>query len=493
MIPTKRLNIGWALISALNFSSLAHAADELFISEYLEGSSLNKAIEIYNDTGVPIDLSSYELQYYFNGNTSAGRSIALSGLIADQTTFVIAEDAATLALRDLADQLDTSTSWFNGDDAVVLLNGGVIVDSVGQIGVDPGSEWGSGDTSTANNTLRRKASNCFGDTDPFDIFDPAVAWDGFEQDSFDAIGSHSCSTEPPPPSNALISEVQGDAASSPLVGQVVTVHAIVVADYQASNELKGFFLQEEDADSDNNPLTSEGMFVYDADTGLDVNVGDLLEVTGSVSEYFGLTQLTASSVQIIANNQVLPTEVEILLPIADAEYLERYEGMQVFLPQNLSITENYNLGRYGEVWLSSAGRLMALTNVALPGADAIAQQAANDLNRILLDDFSSIQNPDPAIYPLPELSATNTLHSGDMVNGVSGVLHYAFSAYRIQPTEMPTFVVSNARTATPPAMNARLKVASFNVLNYFNGDGLGGGFPTARGASTLQWMLISSV
>ena len=124
------------------------AASDVFISEYVEGSSYNKAIEIYNDTGQNIDLSTYELQYYFNGSVTPGHTIALSGSLANGDVYVIAEDAADPSLRGLADLLDTSTSWFNGDDAVVLLNAGVIIDSIGQIGLDPGSEWGAGDTSS---------------------------------------------------------------------------------------------------------------------------------------------------------------------------------------------------------------------------------------------------------------------------------------------------------------------------------------------------------
>lgn len=478
----------FGLVVSLALASCATtsiAATDLFISEYVEGSGFNKAIEIYNDTGAGVDLSTYELQYYFNGSATAGRTIALSGSLNDGNTYVVAEDAADPALRDLADLLDTSTSWFNGDDAVVLLNGGVIVDAIGQIGFDPGSQWGTGDTSTQNNTLRR--IGCVNDADAFDVFDPAVQWQGYPQDSFDGIGAHDCGiTPPPPPLETFIHVVQGDGASSPLVGQSVTVEAVVIADFQGGTQLRGFFIQEEDADQDHDPLTSEGVFVFDSSSPVDVNVGDLVSVTGTVTEYFGLTEITNVSVEIINNTNPLPTVTNIELPFASTDYLERLEGMFVQLPQTLTVTENYNLGRYGEVWLSSGGRLMAPTNVALPGIDALAQQAANDLNRLLLDDFSTIQNPDPIIYPTPQLTAFNTLRSGDSVSGTTGALHYAFGVYRLQPTQLPNFVADNPRSNQPQNIEGRLKVASFNVLNYFNGDGLGGGFPTSRGADTLE-------
>ncbi|MGD8572139.1 MAG: ExeM/NucH family extracellular endonuclease [Gammaproteobacteria bacterium] len=467
----------------------SQAAAELLISEYVEGSSYNKAIEIYNGTGNSVDLSTYELQYYFNGNTSAGRTIALSGTLADGQTYVVAEDAADPALRDLADQLDTSTSWFNGDDAVVLVNGGAIADAVGQIGYDPGSQWGSGDTSTQNNTLRRMASVCAGDTDPYDAFDPAIEWNGYAQDTFDGVGSHTvnCGGEPPPSGgNTFIHGVQGNSDASPLNGQSVTVKAIVVGDFQGSNALSGFYIQEEDADVDADDATSEGIFVYQGASGTEVNVGDQVQVTGTVSEYYTLTELTSPSVTIVSSGNPLPSAAQIYLPLTDISILERYEGMRVSLPQTLSVTENYNLGRYGEVWLSSGGRLMAPTNIVLPGADAVAQQSANDLNRILLDDGSTVQNPDPIIHPSSELTAFNTLRSGDTVAGATGVMHFAFDYYRIHPTQTPAFVASNARTSTPGTIGGSVKVASFNVLNYFNGNGQGGGFPTARGADTAE-------
>ena len=88
-----------------------------------------------------------------------------------------------------ADQTNGS-GWFNGDDAVVLLKGATVIDSIGQRGIDPGTEWGTGLTSTADNTLRRKAAVEAGDPDPNDAFDPAVQWDGFATDDFTGLGAH---------------------------------------------------------------------------------------------------------------------------------------------------------------------------------------------------------------------------------------------------------------------------------------------------------------
>lgn len=170
----------------------AHAAtSELFFSEYIEASSYNKALEIYNGTGTPVDLAAggYSIRMSFNGGTST-YTINLTGSVADGDVYVVAPTNATdTTIQAQVDQLQ-GTSWFNGDDAVVLLKGGVVIDVIGQVGFDPGSEWGSGLTSTMDNTLRRKPGISAGDTDPSDPFDPALEWDGFENNAFDGLGSH---------------------------------------------------------------------------------------------------------------------------------------------------------------------------------------------------------------------------------------------------------------------------------------------------------------
>ncbi|HEY3008276.1 MAG TPA: lamin tail domain-containing protein [Micromonosporaceae bacterium] len=169
----------------------AAAPTELFISEYLEGTSNNKAIEVFNGTGVPVDLAAgaYNIQMFFNGALTAGLTINLVGTVAPDDVFVLAQASAAPAILAQADQTN-GAGWFNGDDAVVLRRGSTIVDSIGQVGFDPGTEWGTGLTSTADNTLRRQPSVSAGDTDPANAFDPAAEWAGFATDTFDGLGSH---------------------------------------------------------------------------------------------------------------------------------------------------------------------------------------------------------------------------------------------------------------------------------------------------------------
>ncbi len=287
-------------------------------------------------------------------------------------------------------------------------------------------------------------------------------------------------------SATAIHDIQGSGASSPLVGTTQTIQGIVIASYQGAGELSGFFVQEEDADTDADPTTSEGIFVYS--TLYSVNVGDLVRVTGSVTEYFGLTELTSvSNVTTCGVGIALPDPVMLSLPFADETYLEQYEGMRVSVPAGLVVSEVFRLGRGGEFLLASGDRLWQPTNVELPGAPALAMQAANNLNKIIIDDGRQYQNPDPIIHPAPQLSLDNRFRIGDSTaQDITGVLTYSWSgwsgtdAYRIHPETPTSFIKTNPQPVSPPTVGGNLKVASFNVLNYFNGPT----FPTTRGAST---------
>lgn len=477
-----------ALLGGLALLGLPVAnAAELIISEYVEGSGNNEALEFYNSGSQVLDLSAYRVEFYFNGASAAGRSIDLSGSLAPGKTFVLANGVADPALLALASQR-VEGSWFNGNDAVLLRRrGGEILDSLGQVGFNPGTTWGSGDVQTLDRSLVRKADIRDGDSDPSDAFDPAAQWLGYPRDTFANLGQHGAG-EPGGEEAGLrpIHEVQGAGAESPLVNQRVAIEGVVVGDFQNASELKGFYVQQEDATVDGDPATSEGIFVYDGGNGSDVKLGDRVRVTGQVREFNGLTELVGPlQVSVLASGVALPTPAGISLPLASADALERYEGMRVQLRQTLTVNEVYNLGRYGEVLLSSGGRQMTPTNVVAPGEQAKAMQARNDLDRILLDDGRSGQNPDPIRYPAPELSAYNSLRVGDRTSAIDGVLDYSAGSYRIQPLQTPTFEAANPRPAQP-AVEGRLRVASFNVLNYFNGDGKGGGFPTSRGANTAE-------
>jgi predicted extracellular nuclease len=173
----------------------AAPAGDIFFSEYAEGTGFNKAIELANFTGAPVDLAAggYRLELYSNGAAAPSQSVALTGTVADGDVFVVSRADANPTLVAQADQLAPAVVNWNGDDAVALRKGGAagpLVDVLGQVGVDPGTEWGTGVASTADNTIRRKPTVTAGDTNPADAFDPATEWDGFPVDTLDGFGSH---------------------------------------------------------------------------------------------------------------------------------------------------------------------------------------------------------------------------------------------------------------------------------------------------------------
>ena len=348
---------------------------DLFISEYVEGSGNNKALEFYNPTSETLTLSAYQLQVFFNGSTTAGFTTSLQGELAPGQTYVFAASSAAAELVALANQTTSAGLW-NGDDAIVLSKGGVVIDSIGQVGFDPGSAWGSGDTTTANDTLRRAAVSY--DTNPSDVFDPSAQWLGFAQDDFSDIGRFNGSGGPvdpdPDPQPELqcaqpamaISTIQGSGSASPLVGQVVQVEAVVT---HTMPGLKGYTLQAVGAEQDADASTSEAVFVYVNSNDVGVTVGQRVRVQGTVGEYFNHTQLSNVSATLDCGTSALPEPVEMALPVASLTELEAVEGMLVRYSQPLTVNDTYTLGRYGELTLSN-GRRYTPTQVVAPGGSA---------------------------------------------------------------------------------------------------------------------------
>ena len=474
---------------ALLTSHVNAELNDLFISEYVEGSSNNKAIEIANLSDTSIDLSGYQLDIYYNGNSNSGLTIELQGVVPANDVFVFAHWSADEAVLAVTDQT-SGAGLFNGDDAITLSRDGVVIDSLGQIGVDPGSQWGEGLISTQNNTLRRILPLELADSNPYDSFDPAMEWQGFESNDFSNLGMLTNTDEPDDPvaiqcdqPATKIHTIQGEQLTPNLLGERVEIEGIVTGDFQGSTALRGFFIQEEDADRDDNELTSEGLFVFDNNFNVAVSVGEKVRVLGQVSEYNNMTQVGQVEQIIVCDNGYDVAVESISFPLTSSDELEKFEGMKVQFEQTLTVSENYNLGRYGQLLLSN-GRLFNPTNVVLPGSVAVEMQAENDLNQILLDDGSTRQNPETIVFPTPALSAYSTVRSGDQVKQLSGIVQEAFGNYQIQATETPKFLPANNRTSEPVLQQQGLRVASFNVLNYFNGDGQGAGFPTARGADS---------
>jgi uncharacterized protein len=284
--------------------------------------------------------------------------------------------------------------------------------------------------------------------------------------------------------------IQGRGAASPLVNRNVTTRGVVT---RVNNN--GYFLQDPTGDGD--PLSSDGVFVY---TGRAPRVaaGQWVRVSAQVTEHHTVTQLTAVSAQQVLGPgpDIVPAVVR--LADASADTLESVEGMLVRIDGPLTVSQNRLLGRYGQLTLVAGGRPWIPTDRHRPAsAEAVAPAARQPGGRIVLDDGSSVQNPSP----VPHLAGATTLRAGDTVRGLVGVVDHGPSgdsaagpaAYRIHPTRPPVFRHDNPRTARPPAVGGQLRIAAFNVHNYFTSvrDGSAGCFPSGtrsdcRGAANAD-------
>ncbi|HEX8658530.1 MAG TPA: ExeM/NucH family extracellular endonuclease, partial [Hymenobacter sp.] len=279
-----------------------------------------------------------------------------------------------------------------------------------------------------------------------------------------------------------------------------TIEAVVTGVYAGLNPA-GFYVQDERGRADGNAATSDALFVLAPNPT--VNPGDKVRITGMVHEQaaapsFNQAVLTEPVITVLSSGNALPPFTQLTNATFSTAAAERYEGMRVQFSAPLTVTDNYNLKQRGELTLSTQGLTYQPTQFVDPNdnpatgtisngtenlAAVLAYQAANENRSLVLDDGSAA----PAPRPIPYLDAQlGTVRVGSTVARLSGILGYGGGKWRLQPlpgAEAPAIVT--VRPAGPPTFGPLdLKLASFNVLNYFNGDGEGGGFPTPRGAKT---------
>lgn len=434
------------------------------------GTDSAEFVEIRNNGDTPADLSGWTLEFINGNGVVVYDTIALPVVsLASGDYYVVCANAATVANCDLDDGPDTNFIQNGSPDAVALLFNGTLIDTVSYEG-DTGAPYteGSGAGLVDDGvSATQSISRCPDGTDT-------------NQNNLDFVlanstpGTANDCTPPPPPEMCSdpftpIYDVQGNGAASPLVGMEVSIEGVVVGDFQNnaspdSGDLNGFYVQDPTGEGDT--ATSDGVFVY-APGGMDVSVGDGVRVRGSVSEFNGLTEIGASQIwSCSTGNTVAPTALS--LPVTNVDDFEAYEGMYVTFPQALVISEYFNFDRFGEIVLTSERHLTPTAEFE-PGSPQ-EMQAVQDflLDKITLDDGRTNQNPDPAIHPDGNVFDLNNLfRGGDTVANVTGVMDYAFGLYRIQPTQGADYTNANPRPETPDDVGGNLKVASFNVLNYF--------------------------
>jgi predicted extracellular nuclease len=299
-----------------------------------------------------------------------------------------------------------------------------------------------------------------------------------------------------------IHDVQGNGAATPIPGATVTVEGVVIANFQGANRLQGFFLQEEDADADADPATSEGIFIFCSSCPNAVAEGQRVRATGTVSEFNNMTEITASAggsvVVTDAGNhlaEVTPSPIDLPVVGDINAFYEAREGMLVTFVDSLTVSEYFELARFGQIELFEGSRPRQFTEMSPPNVAGYTAHLDNlDRRRVILDDDNNAQEwyltsstpPGPAdglqyvYHPRANggfsvgTQGTDFFRGGDLVNGLTGVLHWSFPGFgadtwRIRPTAAHpvTFTVANPRPATPPAVGGAIKAVSMNLLNYF--------------------------
>ena len=284
-----------------------------------------------------------------------------------------------------------------------------------------------------------------------------------------------------PPESHSIAEIQGTGDASPLVGRRVITDGVVTAAYPTGG-INGFYLQTAGSGGDTDPAgreASDAVYVYGSAVTSAVQVGDHVEVTGEVSEFKGLTEVTPAAASDVRplSAAAAPRPATIVIP-EETEQREAFEGMLLAPQGDYTVADNYTLNQYAEIGLAIGNEpLWTPTEVAdAQDTEAIAAvEADNAARRITLDDGASLNflttSKDVA---LPWLTRDREIRVGAPATFTQPmVLDWRNSSWRLQPSAQLTaddaapVTFGHTRTATPQATGGNVHVASFNVLNYF--------------------------
>lgn len=488
----KRLKLQYLALSLslLGCSFSTHA--QLMFSQYMDGSSNKKGLEIYNPDASTVNLADYEIQQFSNGAVTQTFAVSLQGSLKSKEKFVIGRQELKDALGAKVKQVAGLS--FNGDDAIVLLYKGTPIDRFGRVGEQPNNGWGSVG-SKGKSFSRIETQNNQASIDPKAIFNLDNAWKVWsDRNAFDQYLSGDSSLPPVSNINCSTADTAIADLQTAMQDQQYVVRGVITADYRYQDGFSGFYVQTPDAKAKAN--LSNGIFVYipNASAVVGGKVGEEVIFKGRLKNYQNQLQIDELSSNIQTCNSSAAhwvTAQSVQLPFhsltdVSGHSTKRYQGMLVKLPQTLTVSENYNYGRFGELSLS-LGRLYIPTNVFSANsieAKKLAQQ--NLLSKIILDDGYNNQNRTPW---LPDaFNAKNTLRAGNQIQNVEGILEYRFNAWRIQPIQnkpKPQVIsTSNPRSNIQAKEIQQIRVAAFNVLNYDNSPLIG--IKPDRGANTVS-------
>lgn len=471
------------------------ASTGLVISEVYGGGGNSGAtythdfIELYNPTSSPISVDGMSVQYRSSGGTGAGSVTPLTGSVPAGGHYLVQEaqgagGTTPLPTPDAVGSIAMSgtafTVWLaNGTTALTPAADGAAVRTgiVDLVGVNSNTFETAKAVGTANAT---SSSRTGVDTDN--------NANDFATGAPSPESAGATPPEEPEPVEATIAEIQGTGDASPLAGDPVITEGVVTAAYP-SGGFNGFYLQTggTGGGDDTTPGASDAVFVYGNGGAGQVAIGDSVRVVGEVTEFQGLTEINLDEVTPLADP--LAPVVPHATSVPAAADREAHEG-ELYAPTgDFTVTDNYSTNQYAEIGLAAGDLpLIQPTDVADAQDDAaIAAVVADNANRgVVLDDGASINflpfgggsNQD---IPLPWLSKTNPVRVGSAVDFTGPVvLDFRNSTWKFQPTsqvtgegaEVATFENTRTENAAPADVGGDIRLATFNVLNYFNTTGV---------------------
>ncbi|MFP5365388.1 MAG: ExeM/NucH family extracellular endonuclease, partial [Actinomycetes bacterium] len=504
-----------AVPAAAEVSPAAGTSPVVINEAYLSGGSSgaafkNKFVELYNASDAPVSLDGWSVQYRSAAGTGSPTGVtALSGSIPARGHYLVQGGSNGANGADLpAPDLVSTALNFSGTGGTIVLakqSTAVVLATGSQVepaGVADLLGYGTSNTfealvaqAPASNTDVRSLNRAAGADSNSNAADFSLNATITPTGTGGAATPEPDPTPDPAPATRTIAEIQGTGTASPLAGSTVTTTGKVTAVF-ATGGLNGYYLQTAGTGGDltaTNHAASDGIFVYSPATVASVQPGDYLQVTGAVAEYYGMTQLNVTAAASLTKLMEAAPEVKataFTLPASEA-FRESLEGMLLAPQGPLTVTDNYGLNQYGEIGLAGGTTPLVQPTAVAPygSAEYAAAVADNAARGIKLDDGSStnfLRDAATKAQVLPYLTPTDAVRVGSPATfSTNVVLGYANNAWKLQPlthlTEANKATVQPAafgatRTDAPAAVGGNLKLASFNVLNYFptTGDQLTG-------------------
>ncbi len=445
---------------------------DIFISEiHYDNASTDagEAIEIQAPVGT--DLSGWSLVLYNGSNGAVYSTSTLSGVVGE---------AGVAVAEYPSDGIQNGVS-----DGVALVDlQGAVVEFLSYEGVLTGVGGAAdGLTSTDIGVAETNTTPAGQSLQRID-----GTWTGPAASTFGALntgGDPDPDPDPEPGDPVTIAEIQGTGDASTLVGQTVTTTGVVTGVYPTGG-FDGYYIQTAGSGGDVDPgsrTASDGIFVFSEATVGEVAIGQHIEVTGTVTEFNGLTELTVPAggvTQLTEAFEPVQPITDFVLPAEEAGR-EVFEGMLVEPAARYVVSDTYALGgwgntRFGSIGLGLDGPLVQETDVALPGTAEFDEVAADNAARsVTLDDGQSERTDVDA--DVPYLTGNPDVRTGAELHFVSPVVvDYRFQ-WNFQPATPVTgngddvVLVSGGNTqaanAAPEDVGGDVTIATFNVLNYF--------------------------